>query len=206
MLAVMLASTIAQALAATAQRSPEPAHYEHHVGVDLGVPLPLSVYGYRSKGGARGLCWLASLAVEYRYSIVASADIEIQLGGWASAANVHGTDGKASADVYFVSAGLIAFAEFPLSSRRSRASFLIGVGLGASFSGIVVDDQIALHTTALGGTSRARLQLPIFDSLVFSIGMSVDVFSPPLNRSTWFNSPLRETVVISPALGLAAGW
>ena len=170
------------------------------VTLDLGVPVPLSVYGYRSKDGSRGLVWLGHAGLEARVRLL--ADVPLDVGVWLQASNIHGRDASASADIYFVSTGLMASYDFPLGAL----SLGFGLGFGVLWSGIVVDEGINVHTRSLGGLGRSRVDWWLSPAVALGVTADVAVFGPPLNRATWFNTPLRETVVLGFALSVTAAW
>lgn len=174
----------------------------HRLSLDLGVPVPLSVYGYRSKDGARGLVWLGAVGLEYRHRVAGHVDV----GAWVSAANVHGKGGDATADVYFVSSGLLGAYELPLGTGEHVSTLIFVLGLGVMWSGIAVDDGIGLRTTSIGSLGRIRFSWPMSPHIALGLSTSFELFSAPLNRETWFNTELKETFVLGIALGVTAAW
>jgi hypothetical protein len=174
----------------------------HRLSLDFGVPVPLSVYGYRSKDGAKGLVWLGAVRLDYRYRVAQSVDF----GVWVNAANVHGEDGAATADIYFVTTGLMVAYEVPFAPCANTPHIDFALGLGVMWNGIMVDDGIDLHTTSLGANGRVRLSFPLSPWIALGLSATLDVFAPPLNRTTWFNTELLETVVLGFTLGGTASW
>ena len=178
----------------------------NRVSVELGVPLPLSVYGYRSEDGASGLEFLGSLGFEYLRSVHSLTFGSLHVGGWIIAADIHGRDRDATADVYFVSLGVIGALEIPIGTTPYSTRITGALGLGAMFNGIIVDSSMRLQTSALGGLARLRFSLPISSCTSLGASATLELFSEPLNRARWFNAELHETVVVTLALGLTHSW
>jgi hypothetical protein len=189
LLAVQAAIALLGGAAATAAAAPDT---RATLSLDLGVPIPIAVYGYMSRGdGGDGgeLVFLgaASLALSLPLDGALSCVV------WGEVADIHGRDGDASADIYFASLGVGLELTYRFGSAHTGPILTGSVGPSVLASGIVVDDDMRLDTWSLGARARLNLGVHVASSVALGLAVAFGLYVAPLDEGSWFNRSLGGT-------------
>lgn len=166
--------------------------------ISIGAPIPLAVYGYISSGeGSDGgsLDFLGAAGVELSFPWASGFSVAV----WCDGALIAGSDGDATAFIYFATAGAGLGWRHDISRK---ISFAMSAGPAVLASGIVVDDGLRLDTWSVGGRAAASLDIALGGGITLGPWLSFLVTSPPLDAETWFNRPLGGTRVFSAGLSM----
>lgn len=167
--------------------------------ISIGAPIPMAVYGYISSGdGGDGgsLDFLGAAGVELAFPLESG----FYVATWCDAAVIAGSDGDATAFIYFATAG----AGLGWRHELSRGIHLaMSVGPAVLASGIVVDDGLRLDTWSLGGRAAAALDFHVGGGATLGPSLSFFATGPPLDADTWFNRPLGGTRVFTLGVSMA---
>ncbi len=175
------------------------------VALLVGVPAPLTVYGFNARGHSveqhrpirAEVAFIAPAA-----TIGDAVPIQVQVG--AALATILGRrDGALQLQTRFttLSGGLVLGPVAPWSTDISVAVF---AGPALLFEHLYLDDGFHLDTQSLGIQSGIRLTWGIgFDGrLLGAIQIGWEAYGPPLGRRTYFNHALGRTEIASLSVGI----
>ena len=168
------------------------------VRVQIGVPVPLTVYGVNAQ----------SDGITHRYPAYAELGVAVSLSPrWAvgtrlGGATVVGDDGVNDATAWWLSFG----PELRVALWQPSGSWLGGLavvgGPAALRNVILVDENIRLDTWSVGGRGALSGGLPLTSGWALDATVGVEVYAAPLDKETWFNKPLGRTALLTIAVGV----
>lgn len=178
------------------------------VVVSVGLPAPLSVYGYSARG--KGIEQRRPLRAETH--LIAPLDVcrpvrpHVDVGAAVSAV-LGNRDGPLEVRTRFstLHAG-VGFGPFApgVDTAPPGGGFVLGVAPAIQFAHLFVDDGINLDTYALGARTWGRFAWPLWSgaSVAGALEAGWEYYGAPLDRTTYFNHRLGATSLVSVSLGV----
>jgi hypothetical protein len=105
--------------------------------------------------------------------------------------------------LYFMSFSPELLTQWASVLPRHNVGLTLGAGPSFLSSGVVVDEELRLDTYALGGRAHARVMVWATRSVSFDFDFSLSVYGTPNEPKTWFNKPLRHTVLSALTVGVS---
>ncbi|MBT9560010.1 MAG: hypothetical protein IV100_28530 [Myxococcales bacterium] len=164
-----------------------------HLALDihLGVPYPISTYGYESTGEDSTLDVAIDGGVGLRWYPYPFEDLSLGLTG--SGATIDGATDGVDGYLYYGSLSLEVGWDFALGQRWSLAAT---GGPSVLWTGFVLDDVLQEHTVHVGGRVGLRVHVGLTPMVSLFVGGALGLYGSPTERETFFNEPLAEMYLV----------
>ncbi|MDI7268687.1 MAG: hypothetical protein QME96_11905 [Myxococcota bacterium] len=187
-------------LGARSVRGSETPASGHRIAVGLGVPVPLTVVGYR--GDSRGFShdFLGAVTLEYEARLLAAPLLGVGLaisGGYLSGTG----GGTAGAIGLLVGGPTLTIGWRPWSINDLGGGVALAAAPVAGLVRLYVDENINMNAAVIGGRAAVRIEQSVADGWVLWLTAAFDWLSEPLNREAFFNETLGSTRLLWFALG-----
>lgn len=169
-----------------------PAAGEAVAHAQVGVPLPLALYGARGDGGAVALLAHGQLGAAARLGAS-----RFFLGGAAGLSYLEAGN-RLGSHAALWSAG----PELSVRARLRGATLTVGGGPSVARIAVTVDDRIGKRSHALGGRAQVRLERALAGVGV-GLAVGLELYGAPVDDAAWFNRRLGGTRLVTVGLSLS---
>ena len=182
-------------------------HLPPAVVAQLGVPVPVTVYGFKARG--KGVEMRRPVRAELQFETSPLVDLPVcelplTLAVSAALSVVLGdAEGSLDTDARFTTLGLDALVGpwWPWDATHAPG-LSVGLGPALLFEHVQVDENLRLDTWSVGMRARLRLTVPLTTDLAVVLDGGWERYGPPVDRDTYFNYPLGRTVLSFVTLGV----
>ena len=174
----------------------------HVLAIRLGVPIPVSFYGYGEVEGDVDVEFVGGATLEYAGGLL--ADFPLYLGLWAGGAAITSRTQSLSPTLYLASAGVQLLLRWRFDvTPRDGVVVGFGAGPGVLCAGLLVDETLRKDTVAIGGRIATSLGYAWAPEWSAELVVGLELYGAPLDEATWYNKPLGDTNFLTVGAGVS---